>query len=68
MIVTSWRHLTHQTLESNSLLLLFGTLAHNLAAGAVNFVVDSTGISVRMHTFSQSFAGLEVRHILRAHL
>jgi hypothetical protein len=52
MIVTSWRHLPHQALESKSFLLLFGMLAHNLAAGAVNLGMDSMGISVRVHTFS----------------
>jgi hypothetical protein len=46
MIVTSWRHLLHQTLESKSFLLLLGTLAHNLAAGDVNFGMDLMGISV----------------------
>jgi len=69
MIVTSWRHLPHQTLESKSFLLLSGMPVHNLAAGAVNLGMDSTGISVvRVHTFSHFLAGFEVRHMLGRNL
>ena len=67
-IVTPWRHLPHQTLESNCFLLLLEMLAHILAAGAVNLWVDSMGISVRVHAFSQFLASLEVRHILARNL
>jgi len=68
VIVTSWRHLQHQTLDSNSFLLLLEMLAHKLAAGAVNFGMDSTGISVKLHPFSQLLAGFEARHILGRHV
>lgn len=68
VIVTSWRHLQHQTLDSNSFLLLLGMPAHNLAAGVVNLGMDSMGISFRGHAFFQFLASLEVRHILGRHL
>jgi hypothetical protein len=68
VIVTSWRHLQHQTLDSNSFFPLLGMLAHNLAAWVVNLGMDSMAISVRVHSFSQFFAGLEARHIFGRNL
>jgi len=67
VIVTSWRHFPHQTFDSSNFFVSLGILAHNLAAGAVNLGMDSMGISVRVHTFSQFLASLEVRHILGWH-
>jgi len=45
VIVTSWRHSPHHTLESNLLRMSAGMASHSLAAGAVNVGMDSTGIS-----------------------
>src|SRR4030065_1946604 len=45
VIVTSWRHLQHQTLESSSFLLLPGMFAHSLAGGGVTLGVGSLGCS-----------------------
>src|ERR1019366_6817808 len=45
LIVTSWRHFPHQTLESNCFFVSLGMVAHNFAAGAVNLGMDSMVIS-----------------------
>jgi hypothetical protein len=44
IIVTSWRHFPHQTLESSILRVSAGIATHNLAAGAVNEGMDLMGI------------------------
>ena len=68
MIVPSWRYLPHQTLERKSFLLLLRMPVHNLAAETAISGMDSTSISVRVHSLSHFLAGLEVRHILGRHL
>lgn len=41
VMVTEWRHDPHQTLASSSFFLSAGMAAHSLAAGSVNFGIDS---------------------------